>query len=256
MLMSSIVFWPLAPINPYLMGDPAGRGQYSSTSNPNFTQASGGEEYEDGLGGQPHGSALHSGMPPSSQAYYQQRASRPEAFNMTSMSTALPEMNYAGYGQIPQQGYAQNQSSRAMVYPLQHVPAYMGQAAISPTSMTAPYNMQYPMQQGVFGSARGTDAQQMLAYQHAQNYLAQQQQNAGGQAGSQYYEQRNQVGQGHAYGMGQTQGQFGRQGVENRLGLQQGANIGNTGAGSTSRSEWHLQVLCRQYSSFKYKVNI
>ena len=87
-------------------------------------------------------------------------STRPAPFNMSSLAGSLPEIAYGQtYGQQQPQRFPSGPSSAGVVYQMQNMPQYPGQAAISQQN-TPSFNIQYPQQcTGPYSTAQQTSQQ-------------------------------------------------------------------------------------------------
>ena len=185
------------------------------------------------------------GYPPS-QSYSPQQhiqQGRSENFNMNALGNALPDLAYQSYGHLQPQRYPQGPVSPGLLYQIQNVPQYTGNASITPS--TAAYNIPYQGQyQGMYGA--GNPAQHLQTGAaggqfYNQGFVAQQQ-----QQGTPYLVQPNQFGvQNQMYGGSPTQyGMRGGFSGENRVSGQQrppeflGASAGGQAGKSSGIGTW------------------
>jgi hypothetical protein len=164
-------------------------------------------------------------------SHYQPVHARPESFNLSQLTTALPDVSYQNYGHL-QQRYPSTSPS-GLAYQTQNSPQYAAPHGMSPTNAPYPFQAQYyvasnqPPQPGMGNQLYHQDFQ---AQQH----------------GSPYFIQPNQYLHSPTYPGVQQQAQYASRGgirEDNRHLLQQRASGGQGRSGSIGKfkTRKHLQ---------------
>lgn len=223
------------------MGDTSLRSTDDSSYKPEDPSPSQSDPREDGQpGADPRGrysqqSNLQIGYAQGQQYPPQQQPSqtRPEAFNLGSLNTALPDPSYQNYGPLPQR-YAPAPSPSGPVYQMQNNTQYAAYHIPNPANVPYPYQAQY--QGGYVTSSAGSQA--AIGKQPYHQGFVQQQQ----PFGSPYYIQPSQYSHPNQIYPGMHQpaqyGVRGNRSGENRIPPQQRTNdyLGPVRSSSTGES--------------------
>jgi hypothetical protein len=105
-------------------------------------------------------------------AQYQNLQARPDSFNLTQLSTALPDSSYQNYAQLPQR-YPSAAGPSGLAYPTHNTSPYAAQQAISPTNPQ--YQYQIPFQ-GAYIAGNPQPVAAMGNQFYHQGYVGRQQQ--------------------------------------------------------------------------------
>jgi hypothetical protein len=170
---------------------------------------------------------------------------RQEHFNMTSLGTALPDISYQNYSNLPGHRYPSAPPHSPLLYQMQNVPQFTGSSAMSPPNTNLAYNFQYQNQYpGLYASGQTPPPPNLQAGMNATSQFYQGQGLIGHQQpGSNFFVQQGQyASQGQVYAGHTAAGQFGTRGSftgDDRLVVQQRGNdfvAGGYSGGSAGRS--------------------
>lgn len=161
--------------------------------------------------------------------HYQTLQTRPDSFNLSQLSTALPDSSYQNYGQVPQR-FPSGAGPSGIIYPTQNNSHYATLQAMSPSTAQYPYQAPF---QGAYITANQQPVAGMGNQFYHQGYIGRQQQHGP------YIIQQNQFPlHNQAYSGMQQPAPWGPRGSvsdESRTTLQQRLGEGQKGSDSIGR---------------------